>query len=87
MKEMKPTKKPGGSGFSVPSPNDNCKVGIDSAIGGGLLIDSRSSSDTANVDGNDNSRPRICGLNKNNNKILIEVEAEDACVRGVSQKK
>ncbi len=73
MKEMKLTKKPGGSGFSVPSPNDNCKVGIDSAIGGGLLIDSRSSSDTADEDGNDNSRPRICGLNKNNNKILIEV--------------
>ncbi len=67
-KESKPTKKLGGSGFSVPSPNDNCKGGIDSEIGGGLLIDSGSSSDAANEDGNDNSTPGICRLDKNNNK-------------------
>jgi hypothetical protein len=30
----------GGSGFSVPSPNNNCKAGVESAIGGGSLIDS-----------------------------------------------
>jgi hypothetical protein len=29
---------------------------------------------------NENSTPGIRGLNKNDNKILIEEEAEDACV-------
>ncbi len=70
----------GGGGFSVPSP-DNCMGCIDLTIRGGfLLIDSQLSSDFVNEDGNDNSTPGICGLNKNNDKLLIEVEAEDVCV-------
>ncbi len=44
------------------------------------MIDSQSSSDAVNGDGNDNSTPGICRLNKNNDKPLIEVEAEDICV-------
>jgi hypothetical protein len=70
----------GGSGFSVPSPDDNCEAGVDSAIGGGFLIDSRPSSDAFNEDDNSNdSTSGIRGLN-NKDKILIEEEAEDACV-------
>jgi len=64
----------------MPSPN-NCKDCIDSAIRGGfLLIDSQLSSDFVNEDSNDNSTPGIHGLNKNNDKLLIEVSAEDVCV-------
>jgi hypothetical protein len=70
----------GGSGFSVPSPHHNWKGGIDSVMGGGLLIDSQSSSGAVNEDGNNNSTPGIRGLNKNNSKILIEEKAEDECV-------
>ena len=45
------------------------------------MIDTQSSSDFVNEDGNDNSTPGICGLNKNNdNLLLIELEAEDVCV-------
>jgi hypothetical protein len=66
----------GSGGFSVPSP-DNCKSCIDSGIRDLMLIDSQSSSDFANEDGNDNNALGICGLNKNNNKLLIKVEAED----------
>jgi hypothetical protein len=43
-------------------------------------MDSQSSSDAVNDNGNDNSTHGICGLNKNNDKLLIEVEAEDVCV-------
>jgi hypothetical protein len=63
----------------VPSPG-NCKGCIVSRIRGGLLVDSQSSSDTVNEDSNDNSSLSICGLNKNNKKLLIEVEAEDVCM-------
>ncbi len=69
----------GGGGISVSSPH-NCKGCIVSGIRGGLLIDSQSSSDAFNGEGNDNNTSRICGLNKNNNKLLIEVEAEDVCM-------
>ncbi len=68
----------GGGGFSMPSLN-NCKGCIDSTIKGGLLMDSQLSSDAVNEDGNDNSTPGIHGLNKTNDKLLIEVEAEDVC--------
>jgi hypothetical protein len=47
-------------------------------IGGGLLIDSRLSSDAVNEDCTYNSTPGISGLNKNDNKIMIEEEAENA---------
>ena len=71
----------GGGGFSVPFPKDNCNGGIDYAIRGGLLIDSQSSSDAVNEDGNENSTPGIHELHKNNDKrILIAVEGEDVCV-------
>ncbi len=43
-------------------------------------MDFQSSSDADNEDGNDNSTPSIHGLNKNNGKLLIEVEAEDVCL-------
>ncbi len=69
----------GGGGISVPPPN-NCKGCIVSGIRGGMLIDSQSSSDAVNEDGIDNSTPSIWGLNKNNKKLLIKVEAEDVCV-------
>jgi len=70
----------GGSGFSVPSPDDNCEAGVDPAIGGGYLIVSRPSSDAYNKDDNDNDS--TCGIRGINNekKILVEEEAEDACV-------
>jgi hypothetical protein len=68
----------------VPSP-DNCKGYIVSGIRGGLLIDSQLSSDTVNGDGNDNSTSSNCGLNKNNDKLLIEMEVEDVCVRSHRQ--
>jgi hypothetical protein len=70
----------GGSGFLLPSPDDNCKGGIDSVIGGGLLIDSQSSADAVNEDCTYNSTSGIRRLNKNDIKILIEEEAENACV-------
>jgi hypothetical protein len=63
----------GGSGFSMPSPGYNCK-------GCTMLINFQSSLD--NVDGdcsNNDSTSGIRGLN-NNSKILIEEEAEGACV-------
>jgi hypothetical protein len=68
----------GGSGFSMPSPNNNCSS-IDSAIGGGLLIDSRLSSDADDEDSDNNSTSGIGRLN-NGHKILIEKEAEDTCM-------
>ncbi len=43
-------------------------------------MDSQMSSDAVNEGGNGNSTPGICGLNKNNNKLLIKVEAENVCV-------
>jgi hypothetical protein len=46
----------GGGGISVPSP-DNCKGCIVSGTRGGLLIDSQSSSDAVNGDGNDTAHP------------------------------
>jgi hypothetical protein len=62
------------------SPDDNCKGGIDSAIGGGLLVNSQSSSDPVNeVSINNDSTSAIHGLN-NDDKILIEEEFADACV-------
>ncbi len=70
----------GGGGFSMPSLN-NCKGCIDSTIREGLLMDIQLSSNAVNEDGNDNSTSGICGLNKNNDKLLIEVEVEDVCVR------
>jgi hypothetical protein len=70
----------GGSGFSVPSPDDKCKAGVDSAIGGCFLINFQPSSDAFNEDDNNNdSTSGICRLN-NEDKILIEEEAEDGCV-------
>jgi len=69
-----------GSGFFVPFPDNNCNDGIDSAIGGGLLIDSQSSSDAVNEYCTNNIISGICGLNKNNNEILSEEEAEDGSV-------
>jgi hypothetical protein len=70
----------GGSGFSVPSPGNDCKAGVESVIGGGFLIDSRPSSDAFNED--DNNNDSTSGIRRLNNedKILIEEEAEDACV-------
>jgi hypothetical protein len=63
----------GGSGFSMPSPGYNCKGGI-------MLIDFQSSSDNVDGDGNnDDSTSGSCRLN-NHSKILIEEEAEDACM-------
>ena len=44
------------------------------------MIDSQLSSDFVNEDSNDNSTHGIHGLNKNNDKLLIEVSAEDVCV-------
>ncbi len=43
-------------------------------------MDSQLKSDAVNEDGNDNSTPGIHGLNKNNDKLLIKMEAEDVCV-------
>ena len=51
---------------------------------GGLLIDSQLSSDALNEDDHDNSTPCIYGLNKNNDKLLIEVEAENVCIWGLT---
>jgi hypothetical protein len=48
------------------------------------LIDSHSSSDAGNEDGNNNSTPGIHG-HTNNDKILIEEKAVDACL-GLSRK-
>jgi hypothetical protein len=63
----------GGSGFSVPSPGYNCE-------GSTMLTDFRSSLDNVKSDGNNNnSTSGIHGLNINS-KILIEEEAENACV-------
>jgi hypothetical protein len=77
-----------GSSFFEPSPDENCcKGGTDSAIGGGLRIDSRLSSDAANEDDNGNSTSGIGGLNENDEKLLIEVEAEDVCVGSPRVKK
>jgi hypothetical protein len=64
----------------VPSPDDTCKGGIDSVIVGGLLIDTRPSSDCVSKDGNDNSTPGIHRFNKDDNTLLIEEETEDVCV-------
>jgi hypothetical protein len=70
----------GGSGFSVPSPDDNCKAGVESGIGGIFSINSQPSSDAFNKDDNYNdSTSGIRGFN-NEDKILIEEEAENACM-------
>jgi len=45
-----------------------------------LKYEDELSNNAVNEDGNNNSTPGIHGLNKNNNIILIEEEAEDACV-------
>jgi hypothetical protein len=72
-KETKPTMKlqriGGSSGFPMSSPDNSCQSGINWVIGGGILIDSQSSSDAVNEDGNDNSTIGIHGLNKNDDKI------------------
>ena len=44
------------------------------------MNDHQLSLDFVNEADNDNSTPGIHGLNKNNNKLLLEVEAEDVCV-------
>ena len=62
----------GGSGYAVPSPDDNCEGGIDSLIDWSLLIDSQSSSDAVNKDDNNNSTPGTHGLNKNNEEKNID---------------
>ena len=62
----------GGSGFSAPSPGDNCEGSIDSSIDWILLINSQLSSDAVNKDGKNNSTPGIHGLNKNNEEINID---------------
>jgi hypothetical protein len=49
----------GGSRLSVPSLANNCKGGINSAIGGCLLLNSRLSPDTFNEDSNDSSTSGI----------------------------
>ena len=78
----------GGSSFFEPSPDENCcNGGTDSAIEEGLRIDSRSSPDAANEDDNGNSTSGIGGLNENDEKLLIEVEAEDVCVGSPRVKK
>jgi hypothetical protein len=75
----------GGSGFSVLSPNNTCKGGIDSAIGGGLLVNSQSSSEPVDEDNNDNdSTSGIHGLN-NDDKMLIEEESENAIISNCRQ--
>jgi hypothetical protein len=53
--------------------------GIDSVISGSLLIDYQFSSDAGKEDGNNNSTP---GIHRptNNDKILIEEKAVDACL-------
>ncbi len=53
-------------------------------ISGSWLIDSQSSSDAGNKDGNNNSTPCIHGPT-NDDKILIEEKAVDACL-GLSSK-
>jgi hypothetical protein len=63
----------------MPSPKDNCSS-IDSAMGGGLLIDSWSSSDADNEDSNDKDSTSGIGRLNNNHEILIEKEAEDTCM-------
>ncbi len=69
-----------GSGFSVLSLDDNCRGSIDSAIGGGLLVNPQSSSDPVDEDSNNNdSTFGIRGL-KNDDKILVEEESEDTCI-------
>lgn len=45
------------------------------------MIDHQLSLDFVNEADNDNSTPGIHGLNKNNDKLLLEVEAEDVCVK------
>jgi hypothetical protein len=67
-----------------PPPDNNSKGGIDSVISGSWLIDSQSSSDAGDEDGNSNSTPGIHGPT-NNSKILIEEKAVDACL-GLSSK-
>jgi hypothetical protein len=74
-----------GRGLSTPPPPDNdCKGGINSVTSGSLLIDSQLSSDVIKEDGNNNSTPSIHGPT-NDNKILIEEKAVDACL-GLSSK-
>ncbi len=67
-----------------PPPNDNSEGGIDSLISGSWLIDSQLSSDAGNEDGNNNS---TTGIHRptNDNKIIIEEKAVDACL-GLSSK-
>ncbi len=67
-----------------PPPDDNSEGGMDSVISESLLIDSQSSPDAGNEDGNNNSTPGIHGPT-NDNKILIEEKAVDACL-GLSSK-
>ncbi len=67
-----------------PPPNNNSMGGIDSVISGSWLIDSQLSSDAGNEDGNNNSTPDIHGPT-NDDKILIDDKAVDACL-GLSSK-
>ncbi len=67
-----------------PPRNNNSKGGVDSVISGSWLIDSQLSSDAGNEDGNNNSTPGIHGPTNDNN-ILIEEKAVDACL-GLSSK-
>ncbi len=85
---MTPTMKPytekrrqalqGGASPCPPPSNDNCEGGIDSAIGGSLLIDSHLSLDAGDEDGNNIGTPGIQGPT-NDDTILIEEKAVDAC--------
>jgi hypothetical protein len=63
----------------MPSPDNKCSS-IDSAIGGGLLIGSRLSSDADNEDSNDDNSTSGIGRLNNDHKILIEKETEDTCM-------
>ncbi len=63
----------------MPSLDNNCSS-IDSAIGVGLLINSQLSLDAGNEDSNDNNSTSGIGRLNNNDKILIEKEAEDTCM-------
>ena len=89
MKETKPTMKPQTTMrrsallevvASPCSPPTIARIALILQKREGLLIDSQLSSGAVNEDGNDNSTPCICGLSKNNDKLLIEVEAEDVCM-------
>jgi hypothetical protein len=70
----------GGSGFSVLSLDDNCEGSIDSSIGGGLFVGSRSSSDPVDEDDNNNGSTSGIRVLYNDNKILIEEESEGVCM-------